>query len=100
MKKLLLILAVAAIAGCDSRMPVSTSQSTDNPQYEISELFTHNGITVYRFDDGREVYFTSRGDTSYNYTQSCGKNCTQTHQLQTLGDPYGHSESSPTESGR
>ena len=50
-------------------------RSTQLPNYKVETLFTHEGCTVYRFDDGRTVYYTNcQGSTQ----SSCGKNCEQT----------------------
>jgi hypothetical protein len=62
MKLWAVILAVSALSGCYAD-PVRKGNS-NNPEVQIEELFTHRGVTVYRFHDaGRAVYFTSRGDT-------------------------------------
>lgn len=43
--------------------------------FKVEKLFTHEGCTVYRFDDNRTVYYTNcQGSTQ----SSCGKNCQQT----------------------
>lgn len=43
--------------------------------FKVEKLFTHEGCTVYRFDDTRTVYYTNcQGSTQ----SSCGKNCQQT----------------------
>lgn len=85
MKALVLLICAAAIAGC-SKDPVSSSQS-DNPQIVINKMFTHDGVTVYRFEDqGRPVYFTSpSGNVTYSHSENCGKGCTKTVTTQTLG---------------
>lgn len=77
--KAALLLAALVLAGCGAKEPVSKAP-TDNKEVEVSEMFTHKGITVYRFyDGGRAVYFTSGGDTRYTHStnQYCGKGCTR-----------------------
>lgn len=85
MKKTVLAVTICLIlAGC-GKDPIQVSQ-TDNEQVKAQKLFTHDGITVYRFTDyGRAVYFTSRGDASYKSTEYCGKGCWREVAVQTLG---------------
>ena len=72
--KLSAIAAVVLLTAC-SKDPVLTT-TTNNQQVKIDELFTHKGLTVYRFyDHGKPVYFTKRGDVSASYTEYCGKAC-------------------------
>lgn len=61
-------------------------RSTDNPTIPVSTLFTHEGCTVYRFNDaGRYVYYANcgGGSTSVNHRDSCGKNCTRDYVVNT-----------------
>ena len=84
MKRALLMLALV-LAAC-SRTPESTIPA--GVDSKVDKLFTVDGITVYRFvDNGHYVYFTSRGDVKSSYTDSCGKHCTHTQTVQTLGVP-------------
>lgn len=85
LRRLVMLLAAVAVAGC-SKDPVATS-STDNRDIPVAELFTHKGITVYRFSDGgRWVYFTSRSsDVTAQHTENCGKACTRTVTVETRG---------------
>lgn len=74
MKKLLLAIAVVTLmAGCNKAPEASNRAGTD---FVVDKLFTHEGCTVYRFNDGGSSrYFTNcNGSTSWN--RSCGKNCT------------------------
>lgn len=86
MKRALLLLAIFALAGCTK--PSIGESSTDNAAIKVEELFTHNGVTVYRFaDEGRYVYFTSRaGSVRYSTTEACGKGCVRTVSMTTLGE--------------
>ena len=72
----LALAALVAISACgeDHRKPKSASSVGIG--YEVEELFTHNGCTVYRFSDkGYHRYFTNcSGATTWN--ESCGKGCT------------------------
>ena len=46
-------------------------------EFRIEKLFTHEGCTLYRFYDDRQVYYSDcRGQTQT--TRSCGKGCTTT----------------------
>lgn len=81
-----LILSAITLAGC-SKTPVSVS-STDNQEIQVAELFTHKGVTVFRFNDaGRWVYFTSKAtDATASYVEHCGKGCTRTETVETRGE--------------
>lgn len=59
MKKILLsIFAVALLSGCKGNGErVQPTQSADN--YRVELLFEVDGVKVYRFYDGRTVYFTN-----------------------------------------
>ncbi|OWT67881.1 hypothetical protein CEY09_14710 [Achromobacter marplatensis] len=72
-----------ALAGC-SKDPVSVS-STDNQGIPVAELFTHSGVTVFRFyDAGRWVYFTSKAsDVTATHTEHCGKGCVRSVNVET-----------------
>jgi len=50
---------------------METVQS-DNADVKIERLFTHDGVTVYRFFDGRFVYFTVPATLVQSEIQ-CGK---------------------------
>jgi hypothetical protein len=87
MKRIFILCAVFALSGCGEKQePVSVARS-DNQSYPISKLFTHDGVTVYRFhDEGRPVYFTSpSSNLTYSHTEACGKGCTKSVTTQTLG---------------
>lgn len=84
MKKAILLMAVLALAGC-SKDPVASVQ-TNNQAVSIDELFTHDGVTVWRFNDaGHYVYFTSPPtNVKSSYTQHFGKGCAREVAVQTL----------------
>ena len=69
----ILILA-ALLAGCYNR-PETVQQV--NADFRVETLFTKDGCTVYRFEDGgTRRYFTNcRGAVTWR--EGCGKNCTR-----------------------
>jgi hypothetical protein len=81
MRLLIALLSVAALSGCMGE-PVGTTR-TNNTAFQVEELFTHNGVTVYRFYDGGTVYFTSRGDVQH--TVHHGKT---SHEQQTVNGAW------------
>lgn len=85
MRSLVMIMTALALAGC-SKDPVSVS-GTDNREIQVAELFTHHGVTIYRFaDGGRWVYFSSNaGDVTAQHTENCGKGCIRTVTVETKG---------------
>lgn len=83
MKKLSIILVVF-IFGCAGDPELRSA--TENPDYSVDTLFTHDGCTVYRFDDaGKFRYFANckSGQTSTTWAESCGKNCISDVAIQT-----------------
>lgn len=85
MRKLIWILLAAILAAC-SKEPVAVS-GTDNREISVAELFTHKGVTVYRFyDANRWVYFTSTAsDITSTHQEYCGKGCTHAVTVETKG---------------
>lgn len=71
--------AVLAV-GC-TKHPEKVESST-NPNVAVATLFTHDGCTVYRFEDGgRDHYFARCGEKAETIspkTTSCGKSCIST----------------------
>ena len=52
--------------------------------YDVQFLFECNGVKVYRFRDGENVYFTdANGMTKYQYTTRSGR-FSQTHIVQSI----------------
>lgn len=44
--------------------------------YNVELLFTNEGCRVYRFYDGRTVYYANCSEfTTTHWDESCGKNC-------------------------
>jgi hypothetical protein len=81
MKTLITILLVSVALVACSKPPES---SVTKGQFKVETLFTNEGCTVYRFEDGgHDVYYTNcRGETSNSY--SCGKGCTHTDHTTTV----------------
>ena len=53
--------------------------------YEVKFLFECDGVKVYRFRDGEDVYFTNaNGMTHYQYTTRNGKYSHTTHRVQSI----------------
>jgi len=86
MKALILVAAVAALLGCTKPTEPVSVTGTNNKQVQVDELFTHDGVTVYRFEDrGRPVYFTSPPTSvRSSFSEACGKGCIRSVDRQTL----------------
>lgn len=68
-------------AGCQKSG--ERKEKTSNEQFKVTLLFEHDGVKVYRFYDGRDVYYTdARGQTAW--TESCGKNCSRPVKVETV----------------
>lgn len=53
--------------------------------YDVKFLFECDGVKVYRFRDGDDVYFTNaNGMTHYQYTTRNGKYSHTTHRVQSI----------------
>ena len=53
--------------------------------YDVQFLFECDGVKVYRFRDGKDVYFTNaNGMTRYQYTTRTGKYSHTTHRVQSI----------------
>lgn len=68
-------LFVLALAGC-KKEPTGPSQFKGG--FKVETLFTHEGCTVYRFEDDRTIYFTKcegAASSSAIPIQNCGKSC-------------------------
>ena len=53
--------------------------------YDVKFLFECDGVKVYRFRDGEDVYFTNaNGMTKYQYTTRAGKYSHTTHRVQSI----------------
>ena len=75
--KYAILFFVLILTGCNVK-PLETIR-TNNSSIDVETLFTKDGITVYRFEDGgRKIYFTSHGSIANPITENCGKGCTRT----------------------
>ena len=101
MKKLILlsVLAIAVVScGYEIRIkpeppkPKLTKEQIRKQEYEqrlkdydVKFLFECDGVKVYRFRDGEDVYFTNaNGMTRYQYTTRTGKFSHTTHRVQSI----------------
>ncbi len=67
-----LFLALICLTSCEKE-GIRTS-STNNCHFQVSFLFEHEGIKVYRFYDGsRYHYFTSKGECIGSQSYQSGK---------------------------
>lgn len=67
-------LGLLALAGCEKQAETTTRAGVD---FEVDKLFTIEGCTVFRFfDAGNFRYFTNCSGST-QWSESCGKNCTQ-----------------------
>ena len=73
-RSLIFVYLVLLVSGCVGD-PESNKQV--NVNYNVSKLFTYEGCSVYRFEDGwaRYKYFTNCSGTT-SWTEYCGKSCT------------------------
>lgn len=73
-----LLLAILILSSCE-KDPIAVYQ-TENKEFGVAHLFTHDGCSVYRFKDGNYHYFTNcKGESLTTISESCGKNCTRTY---------------------
>ena len=68
------LFCMIGLASCYTGIPLKSGKSENNRTYEVSYLFEHDGIKVYRFFDmGNYVYFTTRGDVTSIKNDSTGE---------------------------
>lgn len=101
MKKLILLSALAfVVSSCGYEIrkkpeppkPKLTKEQIRKLEYEqrlkdynVQFLFECNGVKVYRFRDGEDVYFTdANGMTKYQYTTRSGRFRHTTHRVQSI----------------
>lgn len=75
MKHLMYILF---LSGCYAN-PISTIK-TDNKDIDVKLLFSHEGCSVYRFEDAGTHYYTNCGETIS--IKTCGKGCRYNENIQ------------------
>lgn len=75
MNKFLVAAVITLSATACMKQPEEASRAGND--FTVEKLFTHDGCTVYRFEDGTHYrYFTNcKGRTEWN--ESCGKNCSK-----------------------
>ena len=78
-KIMLSLAALALVAGCDK--PAESVVRT-GAGFTVERLFTHEGCTVFRFEDGGSSRYFTRCDgvtaqSTTTWQESCGKNCTR-----------------------
>ena len=76
---------VGALQGCVEPPAAMRSIQTANPGYTVDLLFTHDGCSVYRFNDGpHPVYYADcRGSASTSQSVACGRGCVREETVQT-----------------
>jgi len=70
-KILFALIALSFLTSCEKQG--LKCEKSNNPNYDVTFLFEHDGIKVYRFFDGRYHYFTSKGETISTKSRPCGK---------------------------
>ena len=73
MKRIALIAMLVLVTGCYKAAEHTETKGVG--EFEVETLFTHEGCTVYRFEDGRTRYFVKcqNGDASTMTSHSAGK---------------------------
>ena len=97
MKKLILLSVLALVVASCVNTPEQPKQKLTKEQirkqeydqrlkdYNVKLLFECEGVKVYRFRDGEDVYFTNaNGMTKYQYTTRTGKYSRTTHRVQSI----------------
>lgn len=101
MKKLILLSVLAfVVSSCGYEIrkkpeppkPKLTKEQIRKQEYEqrlkdynVKFLFECDGVKVYRFYDGKYIYFTNaNGVTQYQYTTKVGKYGYQNHKVQSI----------------
>lgn len=78
MRRFAIALALlTALTGCHK--PAESSSSA-GIEFRVDKLFTHDGCTVYRFNDSGYRYFAKcegAATSRMEWSESCGKNCTR-----------------------
>ena len=70
----MILFVITGISACYMGIPLQEGKSANNKTYDISYLFEHDGVKVYRFyDRGNYVYFTTKGDVTSIQTDSTEK---------------------------
>jgi hypothetical protein len=77
------------LAACHIPADPVAVQPTNNPEVNVSLLFSADGCDVYRFYDGGEHYFArcQEGRVSTLSPKRCGKNCRRDEEVPTESVP-------------
>lgn len=75
-KLMVSVVVVLSVAACAK--PAEQTKTVGNG-FNVERLFTHEGCTVYRFDDGGRNRYYTKCDTQSNvsWSEYCGKSCTR-----------------------
>ena len=77
---LLLFACGLLLAGCEKKPAEETSSTGVGGKFRVERLFTHEGCTVYRFEDYYTRYFArcdGAASSGVEWSESCGKSCTR-----------------------
>lgn len=69
-------LVAISLSGCMEAKKAETSTSAGT-EFVVDKLFTVDGCTVYRFEDGGRLRYFTNCSGSTQWHESCGKNCTR-----------------------
>ena len=78
MNKFVIALSCLLLVACEK--PAESAVDSSNGNIPVEKLFSVDGCTVYRFQDGGyNRYFSSckAGHSEMTYQQNCGKNCSR-----------------------
>ena len=78
-KIMLSLTVLAMVAGCNKP---AESVARTGMGFTVERLFTHEGCTVFRFEDGGNNRYFTRCDgitaqSTTTWQESCGKSCTR-----------------------
>lgn len=80
MKNIALIAALSlALIGCQKQAESTTAAGVE---FQVDKLFTVDGCTVYRFNDGGNPRYFTNCSGSTQWKESCGKNCSRPNGIQ------------------
>ncbi len=87
MRFMAVVLAAVVLCACESIKPISTNK-TNNETLTVEILGDFDGCRIYRFQDlSRDRYFVrcvGASSAVTGMTESCGKNCTNDVEIQTI----------------
>lgn len=80
MKLLTIIFCFILLTSCTKD---SESSQMHGSGFEVEKLFTHDGCTVYRFEDAMRLHYFTTCKGSVGSYRTCGKNCTEQESIET-----------------